>query len=274
MEVATTSLENGCPVVIADTITVLGAAHAGAVIVCASHGGASSGEFALRYPCVGVFFNDAGIGKEHAGVAGVLALDAHGLASAGVDNASAEIGLGHDTWENGTVSVANRTATSRGVRPGMSVKAAAAALSKNVQPLPAAARTARPAVLFRGRVPLRDFTVNLCDSISMIDAADAGQVVISGSHGGAVSAVYALRNRPAIVFFNDAGVGKNRAGIRSLELLAKQGVAAGTVMHVSARIGDARDTLESGIVSYLNDLGRRRGLAVGMCLREMPNPGD
>ena len=274
MEIVTTSLANGCPVVIADTITVLGAAHSGAVVVCASHGGASSGEFALQYPYAGVFFNDAGIGKEHAGVAGVLALDAHGLASAGVDNASAEIGLGHDTWENGTVSVANRTATLRGVRPGMSVKAAAAALSGNVQPLHAAARTARPAMLFRGPVPLRDFAVNLCDSISTIDAADAGQVVVSGSHGGAVSAVYALRHRPAIVFFNDAGVGKNRAGIRSLELLAQKGVAAGTVTHVSARIGDARDALENGIIGHLNDLARRRGLAVGMRLREMPKPGD
>lgn len=272
MQVAMKTLEGGRQVVVADTITVLGAEHSGAVVVCASHGGISSGEFALRYPYAGVLFNDAGIGKDGAGVAGILALDAHGLASAGVDSASAEIGLGDDTWENGMISIANKTAMARGVVAGMGVKSAADVLASVPLPMPAIVGAARPAALFRGRVLVRDFSVSLCDSISMIDDSDAGQIVVSGSHGAAVSAVYALRHRPRMVFFNDAAVGKNRAGIRSLELLAEQGVAAGAVTHVSARIGDARDAFESGIIGHLNEPGRRCGLTIGMRLREMPNP--
>lgn len=259
---------------IADTITVLEAVHSGHVVVCASHGGSSSGEFALKQPYAGVLFNDAGIGKERAGVAGILALDAYGMASAGVDNASAEIGLGRDTWENGTISVVNRTAAACGVRSNMSVKDAAAQIaSRTVSPALKSA-ISRPAELFRGHTVVRDFVVNLCDSISMIDPADAGRIVVSGSHGAAVSATYALRYRPRLVFFNDAGVGKNHAGIRSLDILGEQGVAAGTVTHVSARIGDARDALENGIIGHLNEPGRRGGLSVGMRLREMPNPGS
>ena len=44
-------------VIIMDSITKVTPEDAGAIVVCASHGGASSGEFALEVPLAAVFFN-------------------------------------------------------------------------------------------------------------------------------------------------------------------------------------------------------------------------
>src|SRR5262252_5679860 len=42
----------------------------------------------------------------------------------------------------------------------------------------------------------------LMDSISHVDASDAGHIVVSASHGGASSGEYAGRHKLAAVFFN------------------------------------------------------------------------
>jgi hypothetical protein len=91
--------------------------------------------------------------------------------------------------------------------------------------------------------------VILMDSISHVDAADAGHIVVSASHGGASSGEYASRHELAAVFFNDAGVGKDNAGIAALGMLK---VPAGTVDHLSARIGDVEDMWQCGVLSHLN----------------------
>ena len=95
----------------------------------------------------------------------------------------------------------------------------------------------------------------------------AGRIVISGSHGGISSGRYALQAAPRLAVFNDAGVGKDAAGIAALALLQAQGIAACTVAHTSARIGEARSTLEDGIVSHLNESAASLGLTVGRPLR-------
>ena len=71
-----------------------------------------------------------------------------------------------------------------------------------------------------------------------------------------------------MAFFNDAGVGKDAAGIAALAMLQERGVAAGTVAHASARIGDARDCWEHGVLSHLNAHARALGLKVGERLAE------
>jgi hypothetical protein len=110
-----------------------------------------------------------------------------------------------------------------------------------------------------------DRKVIAMDSISYVDADDAGHIIISGSHGGASSAEYANRHPLAAVFFNDAGIGKDNAGIAALAILK---VPAGTVSHLSARIGDADDTWQHGVISHLNEAARRSGLKVGERLQE------
>jgi hypothetical protein len=109
--------------------------------------------------------------------------------------------------------------------------------------------------------------VRLVDSITQIAPDDAGRWVVSGSHGGSSSASYALAVPLALAVFNDAGVGKDEAGIAALAMLQAQGRAAVTVSHDSARIGDARDAWAHGVVSRVNDAAAALGLAAGQPLQ-------
>lgn len=103
------------------------------------------------------------------------------------------------------------------------------------------------------------------DSIAVAEPAMAGAVVVCGSHGGVSAARYvlALPTRPHAVFFNDAGIGKDQAGIVGLAMLEQVGVIAAAYSHESARIGDAADGLDSGQISRVNDSAMRAGLRAG-----------
>lgn len=105
-------------VVVMDSITKLTADDEGAVIVSASHGGASSGEFALAVPLKAVFFNDAGFGKDDAGAVALAMLDDRATAAGVVAHTSARIGDSRDAWENGVISRVNRAAAAMGLREG------------------------------------------------------------------------------------------------------------------------------------------------------------
>lgn len=108
------------------------------------------------------------------------------------------------------------------------------------------------------------------DSIAVAEPAMAGGVVVCGSHGGVSAARYvlALDVKPLAVFFNDAGVGKDEAGIVGLAMLQQVGVIAACYSHGSARIGDAQDGLDAGVISHVNPLAAQAGLAVGQTVRE------
>ena len=97
------------------------------------------------------------------------------------------------------------------------------------------------------RRPLR-----LVDSITELGPQDAGCIAVSGSHGGLSSARYAQAARPWLSVFNDAGVGKDQAGIAGLAAMQQADLAALAVSHASARIGQADSTLQDGVVSHLN----------------------
>lgn len=109
-------------------------------------------------------------------------------------------------------------------------------------------------------------TVVLIDSITQVETGDAGRIVVSGSHGGTSSASFAAQVPAALYVFNDAGIGKDRAGIAGLDVLEAAGIAAVAVGHESARIGDARDTLENGVVTAVNGLAAASGLRAGMAV--------
>lgn len=110
--------------------------------------------------------------------------------------------------------------------------------------------------------------LRLVDSITELGPADAGCVAVSGSHGGISSARYAVAVRPALSVFNDAGGGKDNAGIAALHWMALQGLAACTVEHTSARIGDARSTQDDGIINHVNPQAAALGVAPGQSCRE------
>jgi hypothetical protein len=109
--------------------------------------------------------------------------------------------------------------------------------------------------------------VLLIDSITQLEPDDAGAIVVAGSHGGASSGEVACALPLAAVFFSDAGVGKDAAGIVALAMLQQHGVPAGAVAHNSARIGDAMDAWNDGVISQLNGAARERGLQVGDALQ-------
>jgi uncharacterized protein YunC (DUF1805 family) len=108
----------------------------------------------------------------------------------------------------------------------------------------------------------------LVDSITEAVGRGAGRVVVSGSHGGVSSGGYALQAAPWLAVFNDAGVGKDGAGVAALAMLQAAGIAACAVAHTSARIGEARSTLEDGVISFVNAAAAALGLAPGARLRE------
>ena len=109
--------------------------------------------------------------------------------------------------------------------------------------------------------------LRVVDSITELGPHDEGCLAVSGSHGGRSSARYALAARPLLSVFNDAGVGRDAAGIAALDLLQAQHLAACTVAHHSARIGEARSTLEDGVLSHVNPAARALGLRTGQPLR-------
>ncbi len=112
--------------------------------------------------------------------------------------------------------------------------------------------------------------LRVVDSITELGPSDEGCLAVSGSHGGISSARYALAARPLLSVFNDAGVGKDEAGLAALAFLQSHGLAACTVAHTSARIGDAQSTLVDGVVSHVNPIAATLGVSVGASCQSLP----
>ena len=110
--------------------------------------------------------------------------------------------------------------------------------------------------------------LRLADSVTEAVADGAGTVLVTGSHGGLSSSRFAIEARPHVVVFNDAGVGLDRAGVVGLDRLEAAGIAACAVSHLSARIGEARSTLEDGVVSVANPRAQALGLVNGVRLAQ------
>lgn len=106
------------------------------------------------------------------------------------------------------------------------------------------------------------------DSITQAVGKARGCVVVSGSHGGLSAGSYALQARTLLAVFNDAGVGKDSAGIAALAQLQSRGQAACTVGHESARIGEAQSTLDDGWISHTNEAAAALGARPGLRLRD------
>ena len=70
-----------------------------------------------------------------------------------------------------------------------------------------------------------------------------------------------LKAHPRAVIHNDAGVGKDEAGIAVIAMAEALGVAAATASHASCRIGDAADMMARGVISHANAPARALGVA-------------
>ena len=107
---------------------------------------------------------------------------------------------------------------------------------------------------------MRTFVI---DSISAVTHEMRGQIVVTGSHGGISAAHLALAHPPGLAVFNDAGMGLDNAGVKGLEILNAAGIAACTVSHETARIGEAESTLGTGRISAVNSRAAAYGIRTG-----------
>ncbi|MFP4273477.1 MAG: hypothetical protein ACLFRU_00490 [Paracoccaceae bacterium] len=257
--------DTGGPV-LADSVTKLGPDAAGRVVVSGSHGGIYAAALACKAGCRAVILHDAGVGLDRAGIGGLDWLDARGMAAAAVGHASAPIGQAAEMLATGRISHANAQARACGVRAGMECARAARLLEKARSPegpCPDVAE-AREVLHFPGA---RRALV-LVDSASLVQPADTGQVVATGSHGAVFGADprNALKADAFLALFNDAGGGP---GTGRLVVLEARGIAAATVAASSARIGQGRSTWQDGVISALNARAAALGGAVGQPARRL-----
>ena len=251
-----------------DSITKLTPEDAGRVVIAGSHGGSYAAYCAARGNVRAVILNDAGVGWLQAGIAGLMDLQQWGVPAAAADYRSCRIGDGADMARHGVLSHANALARALGCRPRMSVADAAALLSR------APASQARPALQKESRTVIEAAAdgaalVVGADSVSLLNADDDGRIVVTASHGERLAGLQTdgVNAVPRLVTFNDAGIGKDSAGIGRLPLLQQRGIAALTVSAYSARIGDALSCYQEGRISCANARARELGCRVGTPLK-------
>lgn len=112
-------------VVIADSVTAANDENWGDILVCGSHCGANVGQIAVAAEIGAMIGNDAGMGRNNAGISGFGICDEHGIPVASVASMSAMIGSGVSTYKEGVVSAVNVRAAALGVSEGMSAEQAA-----------------------------------------------------------------------------------------------------------------------------------------------------
>lgn len=251
-------------VIAAESVTALGDV-AGKVLVAGSHGGIIAAFLGAQAGAHALILNDAGVGMDRAGIAGLAYLEQIGMAAATVDCRSARIGDGADMLARGVISHANIYAALCRVAAGQACLDAAQRLRGAASP------RAAPPPYAEGRWRLVDESPEVwaLDSVGKVVPEDAGRILLIGSHGALHGGrpASALAVDAAAAVFNDAGVGADRAGITRLGPLDARGVAAATVDAMSARIGDGRSTWESGRISFVNAAAARAGGAPGQDVR-------
>lgn len=247
-------------VLIVDSVTKFQRSDLGSVAIAASHGGAYAGYLAARAGLRGIILHDAGIGKDQAGISSLLYLDELGIACATIDHRSARIGDGRAMAETGVISHINQTARNAGCfvgQPAMACAHAMGAVRSTGGEVPGYAEA---------RFILQDSAKNPsiigCDSTSLVQASDEGQIVVTASHGDLLRELPSWGARPNVLaaIFNDAG-SDDPSRLPDLDMRA---IAGATVSTESARIGDARSTYEDGIISHINETARARGARVRM----------
>ena len=255
--------------IVVDSVTRLGPETQGRVVLGGSHGGIYAAYLAARASAAGVILNDAGVGLDRAGIAGLGYLDRLGIPCVMISHRSARIGDGFDMLGRGIVSQANNAAAALGVEPGMWCREAARRLTRSPAPLGEAPES----VESRFPIPLphaRKARAAALDSNSLLTPKDVGTIVITGSHGALLGGVPASAARQDVyaALYNDADGGADGAGFTRLPALDARNIAAATYSAWTARIGDARSGYEHGIVSAVNRRAASLGARVGASVKE------
>ncbi len=95
------------------------------VLCTAGHTGRSAVPYLLQMAPHGFICSDGGGGRDGSGTAGLPLVEPHGLAGATVSAATARMGDGLSTFNDGVISAVNALAAARGVEVGMPARDAA-----------------------------------------------------------------------------------------------------------------------------------------------------
>lgn len=234
----------------------------GAVLVAGSHGGVYAGYAAAKGRMRAVILNDAGVGRDQAGVGALAWLQAIGFPAATVGHDTAALGDGAAMIATGVISHANPAARALGVIPGMACAEAAERLRDAGPPAERIPEIAESCRLLMVGPP----QVWALDSNAMVDARHVGAIVVTGSHGSYLGSDprTALKADAFAALYNDACADPKFAATTRLPALDERGIAAATVSAASARIGDALSTYADGILSHVNQTARAMGGRPGM----------
>ena len=105
-------------------------------------------------------------------------------------------------------------------------------------------------------------------SVTKLPPAADGAVVVGGSHGAVYAAYLSAKAGARAAIHNDAGIGRDEAGVSGLAWAEKQGMAMATALSGSARIGDGADMLKRGVISRANPLAGACGVKPGQSVAE------
>ena len=251
-------------IIACDTVTKLGAAHRGQVLVGGSHGGIYAGYLAAKAGVRAVILNDAGVGLDQAGIGSLAYLDASAMAAATIGHDSARIGDAEDMLARGVISHVNEAAAALGCGAGQTA-AECAELMRSAE-LPSGAPPAYREARFLLEEIFGEPRIWGLDSASLVRDDDAGHIVIAASHGALLGGESgaAIKADVLACAFNDAGVGADRAGISRLAALDERAIACVAIDGRTARIGDSRSHWATGRVSHANERARAIGVEAGM----------
>jgi hypothetical protein len=268
-------------IVLLDSLGDLFPENSSPILVCGSHCGGNSNLARHVKNChvKAVFLNNAGVGKNEAGTRGLAFYQAENVLACAVNHYSAEIGIALDTWENGIISHTNTLAQDAGIQLGDSVKEAVEKILTSVSSFRTADRCKNCSSLANEDTSAKDLkqqtqthingvAITVTDSITFLNKNNTGEIVVCGSHGGVSAGMYAQKYGVKAVFFNDAGIGKNNAGVKSLASLSDAGIVACAVDCMSAEIFNGQDALENGIITVCNQLAKDRNIKERMTVKE------
>ena len=271
-------------IVLLDSLGDLQPGNTSPILVCGSHCGGNRNLARQVKNChvKAVFLNNAGVGKNQAGIKGLMHYQAEGVLACAVDHNSAEIGIARDTWESGSISHTSPQAEEAGIQIGDSVQEAVAKIIHSVN-IPSSTQintdfdsrideekktTSKVDLKKQFQTHIDGVSITVTDSITFLNENNAGDIVVCGSHGGVSAGHYAQKHRVKAVFFNDAGIGKNSAGVKSLESLSDAGILACTVDCMSAEIFNGQDILDNGIITVCNQLAKSQNIKEKMTVKE------
>jgi len=265
--------------VLLDSLGDLQPGNPSPILVCGSHCGGNRDLAAHVKNChvKAVFLNNAGVGKNQAGIRGLSHYEAENVLACAVDNYSAEIGIACDTYASGIISHTSTQAETIGIQIGDSVKEAIAKIISHRSPVQEGERfgpfdkkgkSNTESLKKQTRIQIDGVDITVTDSITFLNESNSGDIIVCGSHGGLSAGKYAKKYNVKAVFFNDAGIGKNNAGVKSLESLNNAGILACTVDCMSAEIFNGQDVLNNGIVSVCNQLARNRNIKEKLTVKE------